>query len=143
MLSQISNIQDANKVISPWEPNGNTKNKQITNKQTKTRRMISLLKLVWSYVWEKIFYLFTFQMLSLPSFHYGNPLFHPPFPCLWVCSPSFTYPHLLTLAFSYTEASSLPRNKGLLSHWCPIRPSSASYAGGAMGHTMCTLWLVV
>jgi hypothetical protein len=48
-----------------------------------------------------------------------------------------------SLAFPYTGALNLHRNKGFSSHWCPTRPSSATYAAGAMGCSMCTLWLVV
>jgi hypothetical protein len=47
------------------------------------------------------------------------------------------------LAFPCTGASNLHWMKGLFSHWCPTRPSSATYAAGAMGPSMCTLWLVV
>jgi hypothetical protein len=43
------------------------------------------------------------------------------------------------LAFSYTGASSLHRTKGLSSHWWLTRPSSATYAAGAMNPFMCTL----
>jgi hypothetical protein len=35
------------------------------------------------------------------------------------------------------------QDQGLSSHWCPTRPSSASYTAGAMCRSMCTLWLVV
>jgi hypothetical protein len=41
-----------------------------------------------------------------------------------------------------TRASSLHRSKGLSSHWCPTRPSSATYSARAMGPSMCTLWLM-
>jgi hypothetical protein len=37
----------------------------------------------------------------------------------------------------------LHRTKGLSSQWWPTRPSSATYAAGAMSPTMCILWLVV
>jgi len=50
---------------------------------------------------------------------------------------------LTVLASSYGGASSLHRTKGLPSHWCQIRPSSAIYAAGAKDPTMCTLWFVV
>jgi hypothetical protein len=43
------------------------------------------------------------------------------------------------LTFPYTKASSHHRIKGLSSHWCPIRPSFATYATGAMGPSMYTL----
>jgi len=32
--------------------------------------------------------------------------------------------------------SSLGRTKGFSSHWCPTKPSSATYAAGAMGLSM-------
>jgi hypothetical protein len=38
-----------------------------------------------------------------------------------------THSHLPALAFPYTGAMSLPRNKGLSSHWYPTRPSSATH----------------
>jgi hypothetical protein len=38
---------------------------------------------------------------------------------------------------------SLHKTKNLSSHWCLTRPSSATYAAGAMGPSVCTLWLVV
>jgi hypothetical protein len=47
------------------------------------------------------------------------------------------------LAFPYTGAWNLLRTKGLSSQWCLTRPSSATYAAGAMDPSMCTLWLVV
>jgi hypothetical protein len=46
-----------------------------------------------------------------------------------------THSCLPTLAFPYTGALSLRRTKGL-SHWCPRRPFSVTYA---MGPSMCTL----
>jgi hypothetical protein len=57
----------------------------------------------------------------------------------------FFYPptYLPDLAFPYTGASSLHSTKDLSSHWCPTRPSSATYAAEAMGPSMCTPWLVV
>jgi hypothetical protein len=35
-----------------------------------------------------------------------------------------------TLAFPYTGASCIHRTKGLSSHWCPTRQSSATYVAG-------------
>lgn len=46
-------------------------------------------------------------------------------------------------AFPYTEASNPLRSKGRPSHWCPTRPSSATYATRALGPYMCILWLMV
>ena len=54
-----------------------------------------------------------------------------------------THSHFLVLAFPSTGVSSLLRTKGLSSHWCLTRPSCAADAAGAMGPSMCTLWLVV
>jgi hypothetical protein len=54
-----------------------------------------------------------------------------------------THSCLLTLAFPYTGTSNLHSTKGLPSHWCPTRPSSATYVTGAMGPSMCIIWLVV
>jgi hypothetical protein len=51
------------------------------------------------------------------------------------CLPALTFP--------YTGSSSLHRTKGLFSHWCPTRPSSATTVAGDMGHSMCTFWLMV
>jgi hypothetical protein len=64
---------------------------------------------------------------------------------LWGYFPTHphTHSHLTILAFPFTRASSLHRTKGLPSHWCQIRWSSATYAPRAMGHSMCTQWLVV
>jgi hypothetical protein len=47
------------------------------------------------------------------------------------------------LAFPYTRESHTFRPKGLSSHWCPTRPSSASYAARDMSPSMCTFWLMV
>jgi hypothetical protein len=57
------------------------------------------------------------------------------------CQP--THSSFSVLAFPYTGASSLHRTKGLSSHWCPTRPSSATYAAGVMGPSLCATWLVV
>jgi hypothetical protein len=46
------------------------------------------------------------------------------------------------LAFPYTGVSIFLRTRSLSSHWCPTRPSSATYSAGATGPSLCTLWLV-
>ena len=64
---------------------------------------------------------------------------NPPIPSslpllLWGCFHSPTHPLCLpALSLAYTGAWSLPRTKGLSSHWCLTRPSSATHATGAMG----------
>ena len=68
---------------------------------------------------------FSLQKLPIPT---------PP-PFLWRCSPTH-HSCLTALAFPYAGASSLHQTKGLASHWCQIRPSSATYAAGATGLSM-------
>jgi hypothetical protein len=90
-----------------------------------------------------IFYLFTFQMLA--SFLISPQ--KPPIPSLlllllWGCAPTHPLPPP-ALIFLYTGALSLKRTKGLFSHRCWTRPSSATYTAGAMGPSMWTPWLVV
>jgi len=53
------------------------------------------------------------------------------------------YSCLSALAFPYTGALSLHRTNVLPSYSCQTRPSSPTYASGAMGLCMCALWLVV
>ena len=53
------------------------------------------------------------------------------------------HPCFPVLAFSYTAALRHHRTKDLSSHWFLVKPSSATYTAGAMGPSMCTLWLVV
>jgi hypothetical protein len=62
---------------------------------------------------------------------YPTPPPHPASMRLFPHSP--TYSCFPTLAFSYTGASNLHKTKGLSSHWCPTRPSVATYVAGAMG----------
>jgi hypothetical protein len=78
-------------------------------------------------------------LVSLPR----NLLSYPLSPCFSEGAPLPTHSCLPTLAFPYTGASSLHRTKGLSSQWWPKRPSSATYAAGAMGPSMCTPCLVV
>jgi hypothetical protein len=47
------------------------------------------------------------------------------------------FSHLPALAFPSTGASSLHRTKVFFSHWC------STYAAGAMGCSMCILWMEV
>jgi hypothetical protein len=90
------------------------------------------------------FSLFTFQMLSPfppPPPEAPYPIF--PLPAsIRMLTYLPTHSQLPALAFPFTGALSHHRTKGL-SHWCPTRPSSATYMTGTMGRSMCTLWLVV
>ena len=94
---------------------------------------------LWRVFLLDIFYLH-FKCYPLSWF----PLRKPPYP---IPPPSVHQPdhsRFPVLAFPYTGASSLHRNKGLSSHWWPwAKPSSATYKAGAMGPSMCTVWLVV
>jgi hypothetical protein len=82
--------------------------------------------------------LFQFQLplLETPLLHTLNPaskrvLLHPS-----------TNSWLPSLAFPYTGASNPLRPKGQSSHWCPTRLYSAIHGTGAIGPSMCTIWLV-
>jgi hypothetical protein len=64
---------------------------------------------------------------------------------LWECSPTHS-PTPASLPWhspTLGHPSSLHRTKGLSSHWCQTRPSSAAYGAITMGHSRCILWLVV
>jgi hypothetical protein len=75
-----------------------------------------------------------FKCYPLSQFPLRNPLSHPPFSCFYEGVHLPTHPlSFPSLAFPYTRASSLHRTKGLSSHSCLIRPSSSTYATGAMG----------
>jgi hypothetical protein len=84
-----------------------------------------------------IFSLFTFHIL--PHFHIPpSCLYSPPSP-----DSMRVFPHPPCLVLSYTGALSLHRTKGLSSHWCLTISSSAIYAAGAIGPSMCSLLLMV
>jgi hypothetical protein len=85
-----------------------------------------------------------FKYYSLSQFPSANPssLLLPPASMKMLPHPP-THSCLTTLASFYSGASSLDRVKGLPSHWCQIKESSATYTARAMGPSMCTLWLVV
>jgi hypothetical protein len=85
-------------------------------------------------------YISNLSPVSPPQTPYSVP--HPPASMRVLPHPT-THSCFLDMAFLYTGASSLPRTKGLSSHWCMTRPSSATYAAGAMGPSMWTPWLVL
>jgi hypothetical protein len=82
-----------------------------------------------------------FKCYPFSGFPSGNP-YPIPLPPASIRVPPI-HSHLPVLAFPYTGASSLHRNKGLPSHWCLTRPSFATYASEAIGPSMCTLRLVI
>ena len=90
-----------------------------------------------------ILFIYISNVIPFLSFPSQNTLFQPSPPTSMRELPHpTTHSCPTSLAFPNTGASSLHRTKGFLSHLCEIRPSSASYAAGAMGPSMCTLWLV-
>jgi hypothetical protein len=89
----------------------------------------------WNFYW--LFYLFTFQILS--QFPSSKSLSHL-YSCFYEVLP---YPSTHSRLISLARASSLHKTQGLPSHWCQIRPSSATYAAGTIGPSMCSLWLLV
>ena len=69
---------------------------------------------------------------------------HAPLPhCLYEGAFQPTHSHLTSLPSPYSWSLSLHKTKSFPSHLCQIRQSSATYADGAMGPSMSTLWLVV
>jgi hypothetical protein len=66
----------------------------------------------------------------------------PPPASIKVCLYPPTHFHFSALSFPYTRVSSLHGTKGLFSHWCLTRPSSATYMAQAMVHSMSTHSLV-
>jgi hypothetical protein len=86
-----------------------------------------------------IFFIYISNFIPFPGFLSKYFLSHPLSPC----SP--TYPlYFPVLAFPYTGASSLPKTKVPSSHSLLFNKlSSATYAVGATGPSMCTLWLVI
>jgi len=95
--------------------------------------------------WGDIF-IYISNVIPFPCFLSINSLSHsPPSSSIRVFPlPKHPLPPS-PLTFPYTGwgGSSLGRTKGFSSHWCPTRPASATYAAGAMGLSMCTLWMVV
>ena len=89
------------------------------------------------------YFLYLHFKISFPRLPSRSPLFHSISPCLYEGTLPPTHSHFPSLAFPYTGTLNPLRPKGHSSHWCPTRPSSATYAAGAMGPSMCTLWLVV
>ena len=84
------------------------------------------------------FFIYISNFIPFPSFPSENTLTHP-----YSVAHQPTYSHFPVLAVPYTGASSLLRTKGPSSKRCPTRPFSATYAAGAVGPYICTLWLVI
>ena len=88
-----------------------------------------------------ILYIYISNVILFPSFPSGN-LSQTPSSCFYKDVHPPIHFHLPDLAFPYSGTSTLPRTKGLSSHWCPTRPSSGTYVARVIGPFMCTLWLV-
>jgi hypothetical protein len=118
--------------------------------RTITQIKISFLMLVFllDYLWlffmlKSCNYYFFYYIFSLFIFQILFPFLVSPLktPYPFTPCPAHQPTHFLfpALAFPYTGVSSLHRTEGLTSHWCLTRPSSATYAAGAMVCSMCTL----
>jgi hypothetical protein len=111
-----------------------------------------------------ILFIYISNVILLPSFPSKISLSHPRSPCFYEGAPPPTHPptptpthppthshthpptpnfQLIALASPYTGSSSLHRTKGFSSNWFEIRQSSATYATGAMGHSICIAWLML
>jgi hypothetical protein len=91
-----------------------------------------------------IFFIYISNVILVPGL-LQKPLSHCSSPCSYeggTPTPP-THSYLPALAFPYTGASNPLRPKDCSSHWCPARPSSATYGVRAMGPSMCTFLLVV
>jgi hypothetical protein len=76
-----------------------------------------------------------FKFYPLSSFPLWKSHYHIPLPLL-------TNPPTSVLVFPHTGPSILHKAKGLSSHWCPTRPSSATYEAEDLSPSLCTHWLV-
>jgi len=91
-----------------------------------------------SYFLLVILFIYISNVIPLPGFLSANPLL------LW--GRSRTHPSTLppcpgiALHWRIEPSQDL---EGLPFPWCQTRPSSATYAAGGTGPSMCTLWLVV
>jgi hypothetical protein len=109
------------------------------------------LKILFLFFWKfllDIFFIYISNVIPFPGFPSEIPLRKLPIPsspASMMVLPQPTTHSLLPLhpGIPLTGESSLHRTKGLSSHWCQTRASSATYAAGAMCPSMCTLWLVV
>jgi len=90
-----------------------------------------------------MFFIYISNIFPFPVLPFGNSLSHPSSPCLDKDAPPLTHSHPPTLAFPYTGELNTLRPNDLSSHWCPTKPSSATYVARAMGRSMCTCWFVV
>jgi hypothetical protein len=89
-----------------------------------------------------IFFIYISNVIPFPCSPSGNTLSHPTSPCFCKGTPPSIHPLLPpppSHGIPYTGASSFQRTKGLSSHWCPTKPSSATYAAGPMGPSMYSL----
>jgi hypothetical protein len=91
-----------------------------------------------------IFFICISNVIPFPGFPSGNPLFYLPTPCFCEGSPS--PPPVSTPASPPWHSPTLGHRAftgpSLSFHWYLTRLSFATYGAGAMGPSMCTLWLV-
>ena len=107
----------------------------------------SLAKNLARFMWEIFWFIFFngyflylhFKCLLFSWSHPWNSLSLPPPASMRLL------PHPPTLAYPPWHFPTLQHQtfKGPRSLWCLTRPSSATFAAGVIGPSMCTLWLVV
>jgi len=136
-----------------------------THAYTQTHTCAHIHNHTYTYIYFSDFLYFrgTVFIILLISFYFLLNIFHLHFKCYSVSqfqahkspipssSPSsmkmFPFPNHLPskvpLKFTLNGDSTLGRTKGFSFHWCLIRPSSATYAAGAMDLSMCSHWVVV
>jgi hypothetical protein len=95
---------------------------------------------IFSFIAYFLYYLHFKCFIPFPGLPSGDLLSHPCSHCLYEGAPPPTHPpthsHL-----PYTGALKPLRSKDCSSHWCSTRPSSDIYVAGAMGPSMCILWV--
>jgi hypothetical protein len=87
-------------------------------------------------------FIYISNVITIPSFPSGNSLYNTPPPAPENAPPTHSLPpHCLGIPLHWSIKPS--QAQGPLLSLMPDRTSSATYAAGAVGPFMCSLWLVV
>jgi len=91
-----------------------------------------------------IFCIYISNVIPFSGFPFQNPpILSPLALLLWGCYPPTHSLWRPCPGIPMYWGIELSKTKALSSQWCLTRPSSATYAAGALGLSMCSLWLVV